>query len=489
MHLKLSFTNEVRALPGVRAIVGSTLGECSLPAVGSRQLSEVVTAAVEAAVQNAYPSSEQGLIKVTVREGHGRVEVRVRDFGLPQDVAVLEKQLREGGLAADGINGGGGNEVVDKVHWLAFGPRGKALQLVKWLPSEHVANGAAVELAPAAPDAPLAPPQEYDVRRMRPEEAVQVAQLIYRTYGMTYFNKDVYYPERIAAHNARGDVISVVAVGEDGRVAGHCALERGVDGPVAEVGQAAVDPTHRGRGLLDRMKLALEAEARSLGMAGWFADAVAVHTMTQQSNAHHGGHVCAIDLAVSPKSEAFRQISAEQTQRVSCVLYFHWLDEPRPRKVFVPARHREIIAAIYENLKCPTEFAEAAAESPTHGEMTSSLDKGSAVGTIRVGQIGTDSVLAIRHAMRQLVERSHAKVVDIELPMEDSATPALCEALEADGVAFTGVGPHFSPRGDVLKLAYLVKPLEREPIKTFEPIAERLVEYALAEQARVRANI
>ena len=55
--------------------------------------------------------------------------------------------------------------------------------------------------------------------------------------------------------------------------------------------------------------------------------------------------------------------------------------------------------------------------------------------------------------------------------------------------AFTGVGPHFSPRGDVLKLAYLVKPLEREPIKTFEPIAERLVEYALAEQARVRANI
>ena len=118
---------------------------------------------------------------------------------------------------------------------------------------------------------------------MRPEEAVQVAQLIYRTYGMTYFNKDVYYPERIAVHNSRGDVISVVAVGEDGRVAGHCALERGVDGPVAEVGQAAVDPTHRGRGLLDRMKSALEAEARSLGMAGWFADAVAVHTMTQQS--------------------------------------------------------------------------------------------------------------------------------------------------------------------------------------------------------------
>ena len=292
---------------------------------------------------------------MTVREGHGRVEVRGPQ---PSDCRRMWRCSRSSYAKADWLR------TVSMVtaaarsstrwDWLAFGPRGKAVQLVKWLPSEHVANGAAVELAPAAADAPLAPPQQYDVRRMRPEEAVQVAQLIYRTYGMTYFNKDVYYPERIAAHNAHGDVISVVAVGEDGRVAGHCALERRANGPVAEVGQAAVDPTHRGRGLLDRMKSALEAEARSLGMVGWFADAVAVHTMTQQSNAHHGGHVCGIDLAVSPKSEAFRQISAEQTQRVSCVLYFHWLDEPRPRKIYVPARHREIVAAIYENLKCPT---------------------------------------------------------------------------------------------------------------------------------------
>ena len=140
----------------------------------------------------------------------------------------------------------------------------------------------------------------------------------------------------------------------------------------------------------------------------------------------------------------FGKFLLSRRRRVSCVLYFHWLDEPRPRKIFVPAWHREIVAAIYENLKCPTNFAEAAAEPPTHGEMTSSLDKGSAVRTIRVGQVGADSVLAIRHAMRELVERSDAKVVDIELPFEDSGMPALCEALEADGVAFTGAGPHFS---------------------------------------------
>jgi hypothetical protein len=65
----------------------------------------------------------------------------------------------------------------------------------------------------------------------------------------------------------------------------------------------------------------------------------------------------------------------------------------------------------------------------------------------------------------------------------------LAKQLEADGLGFTGIGPHFSPQGDILKLTYLVSPLEREPIKTFEPFAGRLVEYALAEQTRVRAGL
>ena len=77
-------------------------------------------------------------------------------------------------------------------------------------------------------------------------------------------------PSRIAAQNLHEALLSIVAVGEDGRLAGHCALERNREGPVAEIGQAAVDPAHRGRGLLDRMKGALEREAQALGLVGWY---------------------------------------------------------------------------------------------------------------------------------------------------------------------------------------------------------------------------
>jgi len=216
---------------------------------------------------------------------------------------------------------------------------------------------------------------------------------------------------------------------------------------------------------------------------------VAVHTMTQQSDAHHGGHVCGIDLAVSPKTEAFRGIDNQLAQRVTCVVYIHWLNEPQPRQVYIPKRHQQIVAAIYENMKSKVEFGNLAEPAEAHGTHTVKFSSGAALATISAETLGRDSVCAIRRAARELIERSRAEVIAVELPIHDPAAAAICEALEIDGLGFTGIGPHFSPRGDVLRLTYLVEPLARDPIKTFEPFAARLVDYALAEQERVRKNL
>jgi hypothetical protein len=98
-------------------------------------------------------------------------------------------------------------------------------------------------------------------------------------------------------------------------------------------------------------------------------------------------------------------------------------------------------------------------------------------------------VHAVRHAKRELVERSAAQVVFVELPAEDPGTPAVMEELAPFGFGFCGIAPHFSARGDLVRLVYLVKPLEREPIHTYDDDAAALVDYALAEQVRVQAAI
>src|SRR5690606_1156248 len=92
----------------------------------------------------------------------------------------------------------------------------------------------------------------------------------------------------------------------------------------------------------------------------------------------------------------------------------------------------------------------------------------------------------IRFARRKLIERTHMEAVYVDLPIEDPGTAFVANNLEADGFGFLGIAPRFSARGDVLRMVYLVAPLERDPIKTFEPLADELVNYVLNEQSRVR---
>jgi anti-sigma regulatory factor (Ser/Thr protein kinase) len=494
MQLQLIFTNDNCCLASVAAFTRETLRQWPFDDEISAKLAECVLAAAQRAIEHAYPAGEEGRIELTIREEHGKLEILIRDWGLPADSAALEQRLHNpaqpgGSHALDWP----GLDAIDEIHSIGYGREGKAIQIIKWIHDDHIAESAdAATLAPFHEDVPLAPPQEYLIQRMTAEQAVQVSQLMYRAYGATYFNEDVYYPDRVSAQNDAGTVISFVAVGADGQVAGHYALERNQAGPVAEGGQAVVDPAHRGRGLLDRMKEAALAEAQRLNLAGWYADAVAVHVMTQQSNLKHGGRLVCADLAIAPSSEQFRNIDVDLTQRVSCMLFFHWIASPRPRTLFVPERHRQIIAEIYANLECPIEFGDMNTPpvAPPHGELRVSIDTGAEHATIRAVQLGGDSLHLIRHAKREIVERSHAEVVYAELPIADRTTAVIAEALAAEGFGFLGIAPCFAgDGGDLLRLAYLVEPLERAAIKTTGDFTNRLVDYALADQQRVQSTL
>lgn len=487
MQLELQLTSDPRVLPSVRAFAHETLRQLPLSVADASAIESLVVGAIEDAVEHAYRPGEEGAIKLSINEAHGRLEILIRDFGLPQDVAELERRLHAEEKAADRLFGCP-SAAIDEVHWLAFGPEGKALQVRKWLHDRSIIEHAeAANLTPFVESPPLAPQQQYTVRRMQPSEAVQVSQLMYRTYGGTYFNPDVYYPERVAAHNANGSVISFVAVAENGYVAGHIALELNQPGRVAESGQAAVDPAHRGRGLLERMKeLSLEV-ASQRNLIGWYADAVAVHELTQKSNVNHGGKLTGVELGISPKTEKFRGFG-DQPQRVTCLLYFHWLKPAAERTVSVPQRHREVVSQIYRRLGCPISFIEGAPPAG-HGTLAVKADPAAGTAFIRADQLGADTVHAIRHAKRELVERSHAEAVFVELPVDDPGSASVIEDLAAYGFGFAGIAPHFSPRGDLVRLVYLIEPLAREPIKTYDADAAELVDYVLAEQQRVRAGL
>src|SRR5439155_18881440 len=182
----------------------------------------------------------------------------------------------------------------------------------------------------------------------RPDDALAVSQCVYRCYGYSYGNADLYYPQRIVHLNETGQLVSIIAVDEAGAVVGHLALERPDLGRVAESGQAVVAPAHRGRHLQERMRAQVEEEGRQLGLVGLFGEPFTTHTYSQRAEEDFGAHVCGVNLADSPRSLHFKHIRSDPlAQRESTLLYFKYLAPVPPAVVHAPPRHRAMLERMY----------------------------------------------------------------------------------------------------------------------------------------------
>lgn len=185
-------------------------------------------------------------IRVIVQETASDLRVRIRERGLPLNNATTRRDPAWERIASK----------VDAMHWHAHGASGTELELVV-----SCASMPANEATPdTAQDVPLAPAQKYTIRRFRPEDAASVARAFYLTYGYHYDFPAVYEPRRLTAINAEDRYISIVAVAENGEIAGHYALSREPDQPIGDGCGAIVLPAHRGRDLLDQMRLGMEEE-------------------------------------------------------------------------------------------------------------------------------------------------------------------------------------------------------------------------------------
>src|SRR5579864_7469556 len=123
---------------------------------------------------------------------------------------------------------------------------------------------------------------DYFTRRLTPVDALSIPELTNRVNGPGYIHAEVYHPKQLLKLNESGRLVSIVAVHSRDGVVGHSALERPELEPIAETGEAMVLPEHQHHHLLDRMKVALDQEARKLRLAGIFGNAVTHHVFSQR---------------------------------------------------------------------------------------------------------------------------------------------------------------------------------------------------------------
>jgi hypothetical protein len=471
----LSFTTELKAPPAaefvalVEAFVEDAARRSELTAEQRRLLIQAARAGFVAIVQDALAESRDAVHLIASCTA---ADLRLSFFerGLPIDDAFARRDPRWNELL----------DSVDAAHWRLHGAAGSELRLV--VKRSLMTHDLSPPQIPEEDDVPLAAPQEYAIRRFVPSDAAGVARAFYLTYGYEYDLPAVYQPARLVELNESGRYVSTVALSAAGDVVGHYALSRDSDEPIADACGAIVLPAHRGRGLLDRLRDAAEKEAIALGLAAYYSEPVTDHPRTQLASESFGAKACGITLGEAPRSFVARHMElSTTTQRQSCMLYIKPLQARAPRTLYVPERHRVIVASIYAQLGLPIVISDGKTRNG-RGNFHESVARSDAIGSIKIESVGSETAELVRQAAEDLRATRRLGALYVALPLEDPGTPQLCEALEGYGFFFSGVGPWMLDGKDELRLQLPLTPIDLSALVVIGDFGKRLLDYIAAER-------
>lgn len=508
INTQLRVPAEDRFLPLVQAHVRDLALTIGFPKKDVLNLELAAEEAFQNICTHAYPDGSPGDMLVNGELLESELRLEFMDEGLPFDPALLVPRTEQSGNESSGLGLKLIHHAVDEVRWVNRGRKGKAMCLVKQLPLAGAEAGDRfVSVAqPAvhfdgeinsgkAADRRQPSEQHYEIRPLRPDEALQVARLFWLTYGYSYKNEAFYRPEGIVDLVSRGILHSYVAVTRNGEVVGHAGLLRPEPVPMAEMALLAISPAHRGGGLMKRFFSTLSEQAQKMDLFGISLNPVTSHPVSQRNVIAMGTRPCGLDLAACPP-RLFKAMNLEDgpTHRESYLHCFLYLGTPPPAASNIPERHRDITRRIYENLgrrltpakaSDPLAPGKEAQEKPgREGAYSVSFDAGLSKGAVRVSVADERQWPEILRAATDLMDIAGAEVVHMDLPLAQSATPLICLKAEAAGFFFAGVWPHAAEDGDILRLSRLAVPLDMSLLRLHPGFAGELAQYVGAGMSR-----
>lgn len=425
-------------------------------------------------LEHAYVDGSPGDVFLKVEIGETELTLSIRDEGLPFNQSPesypapgMELEFPEQGLGFRLIR-----SAVDEAHFENLGRRGKVLRLVKRL-SETFDPEQELNKSPSD----LAPQQEYVIRPMKHDEAIQVAQLFWAAYGYSYKNEDFYRPEGLIHLIGTGRVISYVAVAENGDVVGHGGLLRHGPVPMAEEALLVVDPAHRSRGIMEMIHEALQKKAVEMGLKGVSVDPVTSHIISQRKIIQLGGRPCGIDLGACPP-RVFKGLAneGEKPQRESYLHCFNYLSSPLPIKVHVPQQHQVMVSQIYDNMGQEHVFG-ILRNTNSKGDYQINYDKTLLKGVLRVVTASRKQWPEISRVADDLTEFAGAEVVVLDLPVNQPDSIILAEEAGKNGFFFSGIRPHEAPDGDYFRMQRLHVPMDLTRLTIYSDMGLKLLNY------------
>ena len=463
--LKVTLPNDASYLPTVQMIVRDMAQRFGFEGQELYKIELGLEEAFMNVVRHAFEEGENGTFDVICERVPKGMKVILKEKGMPFDPKRLPSYTRATSLE-DADSPGLGTllmkEVMDETSFHNLGPEGKETHLFKYLKSKRIEDYLdASELAPnkeTGKSKVIAERIPFRVRRMEPDEAIEVSKGAYKSHGYTFFDEHIYYPEEIVALNESGEMVSVVAVTPENRFMGHSALHYPYAGArIGELTFIFVNPEYRSQGCMGKMLGLLFETPKKYALGGVYAFAVMNHIFSQKTMLRHGLNDCGIELATSPSTWLFKGIEGDESQRISVALSFKYLVNPKPLTLYPPARHRKMVEKLYKGIGADHTFAVPAEGEPRLPEAESIIDtnvsalEGNA--EIFVKKYGQNVVREIKVMLRRLCLEQIA-AINLFLSLEDPLTSFMAAEFEKLDFFFSGILP-MTAVGDALILQYL----------------------------------
>ena len=449
-----------------------------------RKIQVAVEEASVNVIQNAFSPDEDAEFELTfIKMQHG-LEICIHDKGLPVDQSMRPDYVSDVSLEDQTGRGLGGflmKKFVDVYEFHNLGLEGKETRLIKYLETKSVIDENTSKPEPEIVEPPQndgkIEPIDFDIRLMRSEEAVEVSRCVYDSYGYSYANENIYYPDRVAAMNNSGELRSAVAVTPSGEMGGHFALIFYADLP-PEIGIAVTKKKFRGQGIARKLGEYLDEQAISMHIKGLQVKEVTVHPYTQKFCQKLGYKDCGFLLAHSPKTLSFKGIADELSQRNTDVLGFKYLNKPKIITIFPPEKHRKIIEVIYMSLDAPVIIKESNS-MPSEGAETIidvSVNSIRSLAEIRVPCYGSDIKDVLKHEMFRL-RAEEIRVTEMYLNLTDPFTPFVVSIAEDLDFFFTGILPGTKGGDSIVMQNMNGVQIEYDAITVVSDTAKALLEY------------
>ncbi len=478
---RINVIAKVEFLPAVTTMVHEVANKLGLEEKNAARLELIVEEACLNVIEHAFDPDEVGYYDVIVERLPGKIVVAVEDKGLPFDVKKIEQNSQTGlGMILM-------KAFADEIHFKNLGRGGKRVELVKTLPYKgadeifgNEEGGKALNLPAAPADDPL------KFQMMTPDMCTNLARCVYRSYGYTYPNDTIYFPEQRRELMESGLLESCVVLNQDNEIIAHLALIYPRESAsVAESGQAVVDPRYRGRGLFEQMKRFLGEYAKQKGLYGLYSEAVSIHPYTQKGNIKLGAGETGFLLGFAPATMYFKKIQeGKKEDRQTTVLFYFKLNEEPIQKVYAPFHHKTMIEKIYQHNKIKRNFVQASKVEQdrlfgaTQINIKAIPDLGLAF--MEVLHFGETFEKLLQYRLKELCLKK-IEVIYLDLPLSNKLTQHFCAAAEQLGFFFAGIVPEFF-EGDVLRLQYLNNiTIQKDKIHCASEFGSILLDYVIKE--------